>query len=912
MDFASFNLLTRFVHNIFFFGFSLFILFTGIIRYRRASHPFIKKIWITVIVLYFLSVIDGGCGSIKQLFLFFMPNAYFVKEYVFYASPIAYLASIINYPLYYFFLEGTLTARFRWTLRHYLLFAPLLFIVPFGVYVMMMTIHGQALTPACQTINALLCWYPVLLDVVAIVVFYRALQRKQLPRVLAYRFRKILIYLIFIPIFAVTAHIFSSQIFLGLSRIARFVIGNFWVYNVYKYLSIPFFNATRYIDISYRSRSLRDLRPVLEELKQATSLQEFQHITQAFFSDAFGVEPSDVNLYIRPASDEKFLGVDRPDQMPVILGVECLLSRPSQEQKSLVRCLEAGEVLTRDEVEMEVFFTIEHCGTSDVKIDARQVLSLLEMTDAHAFIPVQEHGKIIGYIVIEGRHRLDEPDKQPTKMSFSEAEQHEMAVYADYLSQSIELIQKQQMVSVVHENKELKDELFKKQQRIEHYQESFRSLLKTQTGQMVGIIHYKYNKLFCVNNKAKEVLGIKGTTLITNAYEEPLKRLACEFKKYGGEPSILLADVFGNPLKFIATNDTKKHTVILLAFYPTVAETFVVPFEKLRDLSHWDYALCLETTSSGQLIQRLLPGTTKAIMQVKVDLLERSLSNKPLFLSVPEQDLESIVYIVHKISARATIHVIELSKLEENQEMGQQLFGVSPLFDPIAPPALCDVLSTTGIIFIKNIEFLSKETQEQLAEYFETTSYAPVGSERKVTSQVRFICSASNSLQTLVQKGLFSERLYHQLMSHQFALFSPAMLPHAELFSCTQALYQQLLHSVAKNNRSLVLAAKDIERVMEQKPASFYELKELLLYAMRHKAATKAVELPVTFAPALLSSNPEVTEALAQGKHALKNKQLLKALLGAYKTQAKVAEMLKVNRSSVSRRCKEFNLIEWS
>lgn len=886
-----------------------FILVQGIIRYSRSFHPFIKKVWMTVIFLFFLNAIDGIIGITKSILLDF--DVLGAQYIIFVLTRIGHIVAVINYPLYYIFLESTLVAGFRWNLRHYLFIAPLLFLLPFDLYLLS---NGPILSPFCQAIKSNFFWYPCVLDVIAVFIFYRASRHERgLPRILNSRFKKVFRFLICIPVMSITAHLFDVSLLYTLSNITRFVIGFSIDYALYKYLSIPFFNATRYIDISYRSRSLRELRPVFEELKQATTLQDFQRITKTFFSEAFGVEPADVTLYIRPLGDEQAFGVERPDLMPMVPGVECLLSRPVDEQKLLVRCLEGGEVMTRDEVEMEVFFTIEHCGTSDVKIDARHVLALLEMTDAHAFIPVQEHGKVIGYIVIEGRHRLDEPNQKPIKTSFSEAEQHEMAVYADYLSQSIELIHRQNMLGFVYENKELKDELFKKQQSIEQYQESFRSLLKTQTGQMVGIIHYKYNKLFCVNTQAKEALGIKGTSLVTNSYEEPLKRLACEFKKYGGEPSVLLTDISGNPLKFIATNDTKKHTVILLAFYPSVAETFVVPFEKLRDLSRWDYALCLETTTAGQLIQRLLPGTTETILRIKIDLLERSLASKPLFITVPEKDLESIVYVVHQISARATIQTIDLSHPEQDRAIGRQLFGVSPLFDPVAPPGLCDILSTTGMIFIKNIEFLAKETQEQLAEYFETTLYAPVGSERKVSSQVRFVCSASNNLEALVQKGLFSERLFHQLMQHTFVLPAPTFLPYSDLFAGTQELYQQLLHSVGKNNRAFVLVPKDIERVIEQKPASLHELKELLLYAMRNKSARRDTETaPITFMPALVTGNPEVAEALAQGKKALKNKQLLRTLLSTYKTQAKVAEMLNVNRSSVSRRCKEFNLIEWN
>ena len=46
------------------------------------------------------------------------------------------------------------------------------------------------------------------------------------------------------------------------------------------------------------------------------------------------------------------------------------------------------------------------------------------------------------------------------------------------------------------------------------------------------------------------------------------------------------------------------------------------------------------------------------------------------------------------------------------------------------------------------------------------------------------------------------------------------------------------------------------------------------------------------------------------GKSALKDKQIMTYLWNKFKNQTKIAKLLNVNRSSVNRRCKEFNLIE--
>lgn len=57
------------------------------------------------------------------------------------------------------------------------------------------------------------------------------------------------------------------------------------------------------------------------------------------------------------------------------------------------------------------------------------------------------------------------------------------------------------------------------------------------------------------------------------------------------------------------------------------------------------------------------------------------------------------------------------------------------------------------------------------------------------------------------------------------------------------------------------------------------------------------------------SSCPELQLAAQLGKHALKDVQLMKKLWDKLGSQTKIAELLGVNRSSVSRRCKDYHLL---
>ena len=105
-----------------------------------------------------------------------------------------------------------------------------------------------------------------------------------------------------------------------------------------------------------------------------------------------------------------------------------------------------------------------------------------------------------------------------------------------------------------------------------------------------------------------------------------------------------------------------------------------------------------------------------------------------------------------------------------------------------------------------------------------------------------------------------------------------------------------------------------------------YKEKELLLakhipslFALQQKVHTmmnmKAQEIQATIQEKTYGTNvfdsasPELQLASQLGKHALKDVQLMKTLWKKLGNQTKIADLLGVNRSSVNRRCKEYNLI---
>jgi hypothetical protein len=551
-----------------------------------------------------------------------------------------------------------------------------------------------------------------------------------------------------------------------------------------------------------------------------------------------------------------------------------------------------SKILIRDEIEFDHFY--EENPTQ------KKLVELMEAIDATIFLPLYEKDKLVAYIIVRHTAR---PDKL-----FSNVERDEMLVFASYLSSIIYLLRHRNLKALIQHEKELKGELYLKHQEIHHYKETIRSLLKTHTTKKIGIIYYKNRSLICGNNAAQEILQVNGSGTIDPYYQITLKKLALEVKKYGSERRINLHDAHGNALICSATLSNDKNQVLMLIFYPDIADTFTIPFDTLKDLSSWDYAIYLETTRSGQLVNQLIPSSSEAMLNFKIDLLKAAFSKEPVLIELPDHDILPVVQILHHISLRTIQHTIALTRPEENQEIALQLFGIEPMFSSTPQESLLEKLSHTGTIFIQNIEFLSQETQNLLVNFFNSGMFQPVKSERKKISNVRIICSSNKNLELLVQQGVFSAELYKKLKKTILSLPSLLTIPQQELTELAQRFSSQAIKN-KEINSLMMLDEKETHKIIDQRPTSLYEFKERVHNALLNKSAKKKLDHVVEFNPAYFTTDPELVDAVKLGKHALKDKYIMRLLWNKFQNQTKIATLLNVNRSSVNRRCKEFKLI---
>jgi hypothetical protein len=133
-------------------------------------------------------------------------------------------------------------------------------------------------------------------------------------------------------------------------------------------------------------------------------------------------------------------------------------------------------------------------------------------------------------------------------------------------------------------------------------------------------------------------------------------------------------------------------------------------------------------------------------------------------------------------------------------------------------------------------------------------------------------------------------------------------LPKDELYELTEAFTQQALITDALQH-VLALTDKEKDLLTHDRPVSLQELKTRVHNILVKKSKKQQVYQEASFDPAYDITDPDLVAAARLGKKALQDERVMVMLWNKFQNQNKISVFLGVNRSSVNRRCKEYNLL---
>lgn len=658
-------------------------------------------------------------------------------------------------------------------------------------------------------------------------------------------------------------------------------------YCINSVIGLRFLNFASHVQSSHTVDFIDDFKTVVEQLSHTTSAHELTHIIQTFFKDAFNINPRNVALYIRPQSESTIHPQEQKSHNKIEALTAFFLASHNQEFHQL---LQKNKVIIYDEIAFTNFY--------DEDETKKNVVQFLDGINADVFLPIHEQQQIIAYIIIE-RDSL----KQEL---YSNIERDEMIMLANYLGNIIHLLKNRNLERMIHLEKELKDDLQTKKQEINYFKESVRSFLKGTRQKDIGIIFYKNRRFIFGNQAAKEFIKINLNTQEGHPFTQAFKHVAYMVEEYKSPQIYFTRDAQGNKLVLNGAPNLEQNNVIITIYYPEISDIITNQVVFLKDPSKWDYLLYLETTHAGMLINQLVPGDGESLLQCKINAIKATLQPNSIVLDVHEDDFVATAELLHHISNRATISFLTVNQQEKNHEYAIKIFGTQ--YGTQQTTGLLKNLDQTGTLCIQNIDMLSYETQELLAEYIYTGCYKMYKSEQRVNSRVNILCATSHTIKNAINNGSLHKNLWNALQKNVFTFPPLATLPEEEISSLIDGMAEQAIKSQTFKNL-LELSAKEKNKLILKRPSSLLELKQKVQQALVQKSKKNQIFQETEFDPAYAISDPELVEAARMGKHALRDSKIMALLWNKFKNQNQIATFLGVNRSSVNRRCKDYKLL---
>ena len=95
---------------------------------------------------------------------------------------------------------------------------------------------------------------------------------------------------------------------------------------------------------------------------------------------------------------------------------------------------------------------------------------------------------------------------------------------------------------------------------------------------------------------------------------------------------------------------------------------------------------------------------------------------------------------------------------------------------------------------------------------------------------------------------------------------------------------------------------------MDDRPISLADFREKVRLLLIQKSTKHNIPEYTAFDAAYDIAESDIAQAVRLGKKALKDQQIMTLLWNKFKSQSKIATLLRVNRSTVNRRCQQYGL----
>lgn len=731
--------------------------------------------------------------------------------------------------------------------------------------------------------------YAMFLLIPRLIYTIASLRKKTLPKI-AMQQAKLLLYLWIVP-FAFFEFLQATFMILApfelfkypsafMSVVSTIILSAGLLYSARRIVNIRFLNNEEHVQAKTSIPFVDQFQVLLGNLAQANTFANLETHIQIFLATSLAIPRTKTYVYARPIGDEK-IGTQNN---VITTTVESFFSL-CKERPELLDMVRQAKVLIYDEIAYTNFYTQDKTQ--------ERIIAFLEEINADIFLPLYEQNNIIGYIIVERNARNE---------LYNHVERDEFIILGRYVSNIVYLMQNKNLHALVEHEKRIHEYLHQVQQKEARYKESV-SFFTGNKQDNIGIIFYKYRRFNFANEAAHKIITININTQQGHPLTKAIKDVVEQVELHQIPVHRLAKDAHNNPLALYGCVGFEHNNIIITAYTPGITDILnTQEVALLKDPTDWEYLLYLKTTQAGHIVNQLIPGRTKPLLDIRIQILKAALSKKAILIHAHSDDEELIAQTIQRITGEK-MYTYTLHKDDNPADVATTLFGINSLFDTMTNRPLCEQYNNTGILYIKNIQYLNQELQKELNSLITYGQYKPYKSDHTLQANVRLICSSPSSF----EESLFSKSLYLNLSENLITIPTLHTLTEMEFMALVDGIAENILQTQALKNM-LELGKKDKSHILYDRPESLKALTQKIEAAIINKSKKNHVYTQTTLDPEYNITDPELLQAARLGKRALKDEKLMLLLWDKFRSQNKIATFLGVNRSSVNRRCKDFNL----
>ncbi|MBN1549592.1 sigma 54-interacting transcriptional regulator [Candidatus Babeliales bacterium] len=654
---------------------------------------------------------------------------------------------------------------------------------------------------------------------------------------------------------------------------------------------LRFLNMREHVEAPVQVIFVDQFKVFLHQLGKITSLHDLSALVRTFVNEAFDIDTQYVHFIERPygALNEAEGRLKPSSQMKYT--VEHFL-RAVQSKEAISNYLSSKKILITDELAFDQIYADE---------DLYQVfLKFLDSLNAAVFLPIYYNDTLMAYIVIERGAR-------PRQAFYNNVERDEMLILASYLGNILHLLQTRSIEAVEVQERKLQEVLYAQERGFEFCHESLRAKLHETKRRKEGLVFYSEGKFILGNTDAQQLVSINLNTQDAHPLAVACKKVVQFVELYKTMSFAEAENGEGKSIKITGFPDSSRKEVVLTLREQGIGQKVLIQSEQFQDRHDWLSLLHLHGTKTGQRLNEIIPLFSLPLLKFKVSFMRKMIEHRALFLLGAQDDCKVLADLVHTASSAGCAYYLNPGDRDE-ASIAEELFGLDPVVTVGKPRmALLERAGSDGTIIIHDVHKLSMTLQNQLAEYLKYGWYRLYKSEQKRIGLAQIVVASDKDIEKLVLSGYFSKTLYEELKGAQVYIPDPLSLEHAVLSSIMDAYIQQEAHALPYK-RSVVLNEAEKIRFIAEKPIGFVQLRKTVQEYIHAKSRKRTGLFEVAFDNASMPDKEQLQAAARLGKQALKNQHVMQLLWDTFKNQNKIAEFIGVNRSSVSRRCKVYQL----